>query len=315
MMDADRPGATVVRIATRGSDLALWQSRWVADRLREHHPGLIVELVEIRTRGDRDRNTPLATIGGQGIFTKEVQQAVLDGAADLAVHSLKDLPTSGPDGLVLAAIPGREPPGDVLIAPRHGALEELPPNARVGTGSLRRRAQLLWLRPDLEVVGVRGNVETRLRRALDGDMDAVVLAEAGLKRLGLEIHVTEHLRPPLFLPAVGQGALGVECRGDDEATRRLLTPLDDPDARAAVRAERRVMAELEAGCMIPLAALGRIDGDGLLLEAAVLEGNGRERIAATGRGRPDDPDELGRRVADQLRALGAERLLGRPASS
>ena len=306
------PAATVLRIATRGSDLALWQSRWVADRLRAAHPGLSVEIVEIKTRGDRDRTTPLAAIGGQGLFTKEVQQAVLDGTADLAVHSLKDLPTGGPAELVLAAIPEREPPGDALIAPQFGTLDALPKEARVGTGSLRRRAQLLWLRPDLEVVGVRGNVETRLRRALDGDMDAVVLAQAGLKRLGLEVHITEHLGPPLFLPAVGQGALGLECRADDQTTQHLLAPLDDPAVRAAVLAERRVMAELEAGCMIPLAALGRIDGDKLVLDAAVLDGSGRERIATSARGPIDEPEALGREVAAQLRALGAERLRGRP---
>jgi hydroxymethylbilane synthase len=310
-MSRDQP-TTILRIATRGSDLALWQTRWVADRLRAAHPGLAVELVEVKTLGDRDRNSPLAAIGGQGLFTKEVQQAVLDGAADLAVHSLKDLPTGGPDGLVLAAIPEREPPGDVLIAPQFGTLDALPRAARVGTGSLRRRAQLLWIRPDLEVVGVRGNVETRLRRALDGDMDAVVLALAGLKRLGLDGHITEHLGPPLFLPAVGQGALGIECRADDEVTRRRLAPLDDPAVRAAVLAERRVMAELEAGCMIPLAALGRIQDDDLVLDAAVLDGNGRERVASSRRGRPDDPDSLGRAVAAELREHGADRLLGRP---
>lgn len=301
----------LLRIATRGSHLALWQSRWVADRLRAAHPGLTVELVEIRTGGDRDRNTPLAAIGGQGLFTKEVQQALLDGAADVAVHSLKDLPTARPEELLLAAIPERESPGDALIAPRHGLLADLPPNARVGTGSQRRRAQLLWQRPDLEVVGVRGNVETRLQRALDGDMDAVVLATAGLTRLGLDRHITEHLGPPLFLPAVGQGALGVECRRDDAATRRLLEPLDHRPTRLAVLAERRLMAELEAGCMIPLAALGRLDGHELALDAAVLESSGRERAAASARGRPEDPETLGAAVAEQLRSQGAERLLGR----
>lgn len=310
-MSGGATAANLLRIATRASDLALWQSRWVAQRLREAHPDLSIELVEVRTGGDRDRSTPLAQIGGQGIFTKEVQQAVLDGAADLAVHSLKDLPTARPEALVLAAFPPREASGDALIAPRHGSLAELPPGARIGTGSQRRRAQLLWLRPDLDVVGLRGNVETRLSRALDGDVDAVVLAEAGLRRLGLDRHITEHLQPPRFLPAVGQGALGIECRAADPRTQSLLLALDHAETRAAVLAERRVMAELEAGCMIPLAALGRINNGMLQLDAAVLDANGQERIAVSLQGASEAPEALGLEAAARLRAMGAERLLGR----
>src|SRR6476620_3489331 len=198
-----------IRIGTRGSRLARWQAEWVARRLLELHPGLRVELVEIKTLGDRDRNSPLAAIGGTGLFTKEIQRALADSAVEIAVHSLKDLPTQGPEGLTLGAVPPREDAADALIAPVHKTLDALPPGATIGTGSLRRRAQLLHLRPDLEVVGVRGNVETRLNRALEGTLDAVVLAEAGLRRLGLERHVTERLGPPRFLPAVGQGALGI----------------------------------------------------------------------------------------------------------
>jgi hydroxymethylbilane synthase len=303
-------GRGQVRIGTRGSPLARWQAGWVADRLRELYPGLDVSLVEIKTQGDRDRNTPLAQIGGLGLFTKEIQRALLDGAVEVAVHSLKDLPTRGPDELTLGAVPEREDLADALIAPRFRTLDALPDGAKVGTGSLRRRAQLLHLRPDLEVVGVRGNVETRLNQALGGELDAVVLAEAGLRRLGLERRVTERLGPPRFLPAVGQGALGVECRADDKATRALLAPLDHPPTRRAVLAERRALAELEGGCMIPLGAWGRDLDDGrLALDVAVFDPDGRARAFASLSGPPDHPDDLGRRVAKALRDQGAERLL------
>src|SRR5438270_5447089 len=234
-----------VRIGTRGSHLARWQAEWVADRLRALHLGLAVELVEIKTQGDRDRNSPLAAIGGTGLFTKEIQRAVLDGSVDVAVHSLKDLPTQGPEELTLAAVPPREDVADALIAPVYRTLEALPQGARVGTSSLRRRAQLLHVRPDLSVETIRGNVETRLNQALTGKFDAVVLAWAGLHRLGLHEHVTQRLAPPFFLPAVGQGALGIECRIDDRITADFLRPLDDPAAHRAVLAERRALAELE----------------------------------------------------------------------
>jgi len=305
-------GAGTIRIGTRGSQLARWQSGWVADRLRALHPGLAVELVEIRTEGDRDRNSPLAAIGGTGLFTKEIQRALAEGAVEVAVHSLKDLPTAGPAGLTLGAVPPREDVADALIAPWGRTLAGLEAGATVGTGSLRRRAQLLHARPDLVVIGVRGNVETRLNKALRGELDGVVLAEAGLGRLGLDGHVTERLGPPRFLPAVGQGALGVECRRDDAATLALLAPLDDPATHRAVVAERRVLAELEGGCMIPLAAFARDLADGsLALDAVVLAVDGSERIDSAAAGPVDDPDGLGRRVAAALLGLGAGRLLAR----
>ena len=300
------PARATIRIGTRGSPLARWQAEWVAARLRAAHPGLGVELVEIRTHGDRDRNSPLAAIGGAGLFTKEIQRALADGAVDIAVHSLKDLPTDSPPGLVLGAIPGREEVADALIAPAHRAFEALPPGARVGTGSLRRRAMLLHARPDLDVVSIRGNVETRLAKATSGELDAVVLAEAGLRRLGLQRHITDRLAAPAFLPAVGQGALGIECRIDDRTTLGLLAPLDEPEARRAVLAERRVLAELEGGCLIPLAALGRDTDDGrLALDAAVFDPDGTEKVAAAAVGTLDDPEGLGREVADLLRERGA----------
>lgn len=299
-----------VRIGTRGSPLARWQAGWVADRLRATHPGLTVELVEIKTRGDRDRNTPLAQLGGLGLFTKEIQKALQAGAVEVAVHSLKDLPTLSPEGLTLGAIPPREDLADALIAPVFRTLDGLPDGATVGTGSLRRRAQLLYLRPGLNVVGLRGNVETRLKQAIEGRLDAVVLAEAGLTRLGLEGQVTERLGPPRFLPAVGQGALGIECRAGDEATRARLASLDHPPTRRAVVAERRALAELEGGCMIPLGAWGRdADDDRLVLDVAVFDADGRARAFASSSGPRDDPDALGRVVAQALRDQGAERFL------
>lgn len=304
---------THLKIGSRGSRLARWQADWVADALRARHPGLVVEVVEIKTKGDRDRNSPLAAIGGTGLFTKEIQRAVVEGLVDVAVHSLKDLPTQTPEELILAAVPPREEVADALIAPVHRALAELPPGARVGTGSVRRRAQLLFKRPDLDVTTIRGNVETRLNQALEGKLDAVVLAFAGLRRLGLEARATERLGSPDFLPAVGQGALGIECRRDDSRTRGLLAAIDDPDAHRAVVAERRALAELEGGCMIPMAAWGRGSEDEgeprLLLDAFVLDPDGKNRVAASLEGPLDDPEALGLRVALALREAGAEPLL------
>ena len=309
--DAAPPPRLPLRIGTRGSPLARWQADWVADRLRAAHPGLEVVLVEIKTKGDRDRNSPLAAIGGLGLFTKEIQRALVESAVEVAVHSLKDLPTEGPAGLILGAVPEREDVADALIAPTYRTLGAMPEGATIGTGSLRRRAQLLHLRPDLQIRDLRGNVETRLNRALQGDLDAVILAAAGLRRLGLDGHVTERLGPPRFLPAVGQAALGIECRADDRATRALLDALNDPETHRAVRAERRALAELEGGCMIPMGAWGREVGDRLVLDAAVFDPEGRECLSASLDGPRDDPEDLGRRVAESLRGQGAERLLQR----
>jgi len=316
-MSSAQPAQTrrTVRVGTRGSRLARWQAQWVCDQIRAHRPGLEVDILEINTQGDRDRNSPLAKIGGSGVFTKEIQRALLAETIDVAVHSLKDMPTQGPPGLTLAAVPARDAMADALVAPRARTLDALPPAARVGTSSLRRQAQLLNIRPDLQVVSVRGNVETRLNQAIDGRLEAVVLAEAGLVRLHLEHHVTQRLGPPAFLPAVGQGALGIECRSDDETTHALLVLLEDPAARRAVVAERRVLAELEGGCMIPLAAWARDTADGLALDVHVFSLDGRDKLTASAIDPKDDPDRLGCQVAQLLRNLGVERLLrplGRP---
>jgi hydroxymethylbilane synthase len=302
-----------LRIATRHSDLALWQANHVAERLRAAALGLAVELVHVTTTGDRDRTHTLREFGGAGVFTREVQRAVLDGRADIAVHSLKDLPTERAEGLVLAAVPERASPFDALVRPAGSgtiaSLDELKPGARVATGSLRRQAQLRHRRADLELVEIRGNVPTRIAKLDDGQYDAIVLAEAGLDRLGLQERISLPLRPPLMYPAVGQGALGVECRSDDAATLAVLDDLIDERAFAAVRAERVVLAELRAGCHAPLGVATVVDGAGLTLEAVVLSGDGRERLHAIGSGSVDDPESLGQRVARLLLEQGADRLV------
>ncbi len=309
-----------MRIGTRGSRLARWQAAWVAQRLGELHHGLQVELVEVKTSGDLDRQSPLAEIGGAGLFTKEIQRALRDGTVDIAVHSLKDLPTLEPPELILVAVPAREAVADALVAPVHRTLEALPAGARIGTGSPRRRAQLLFLRPDLLVVPLRGNVETRLKHALEGRLDAVMLAQAGLCRLELEQHITQTLDPARFLPAVGQGALAIECRRDDSGVPALLQPLEHGPTRRAVVAERALLAALEGGCNLPLAAWAReVSGEStssvgleLALDAAVFDIDGRTRVAVTLTGSPDDPLGLGRRAAAALCEQGAAALLPQP---
>ena len=318
-MTVNRVTKPTIRIGTRGSQLARWQANWVAERLRVLHPGLAVELVEIKTHGDRDRNSPLAAMGGVGVFTKEIQRAVLEHSVDLAVHSLKDLPTTQPDGLTLAAVPAREDLADALVAPSYRTLEALPAVARIGTSSPRRRAQLLFLRPGLEIVSIRGNVESRLKQALGGQLDAVVLAWAGLSRLGLEHHVTQRLGPPAFLPAVGQGALGLECRREDVAVAALVRPLTDEPTLRAVIAERAALATLQGGCTLPMAAWARdVAGEQaretelrLAIDAAIFDPEGRQRIAVSLEGPRHDPEALGRQAAEALLEKGADRLLAR----
>lgn len=299
-----------IRIGTRSSPLALWQAEHVRGLLESAHPGAKIELVRISTAGDRDRNSPLAAVGGMGLFTKEIQKALLDEQVDIAVHSLKDLPTATPDALILGAIPPRELEFDSLISPRFRTLAALPQGARIGTSSLRRKAQLLHYRPDLVVEPIRGNVETRLNRASDGDLAGVILAQAGLMRLGLIDHETEALDPPFFLPAVGQGALGIECRVSDTETRKLLEPLDHTETRAAVLAERQLLRLLEGGCMIPLAAWGRCGEPGeLRLTGRVFSPEGDRMIEAEATYDSAFPERLGALVAEALLAKGAAELL------
>jgi len=296
-----------LRLGTRGSALARWQAEWVAEKLRAY--GINVELVEITTRGDIDRSRAVEEIGTRGVFTKEIQRAILNGDVDLGVHSLKDLPTEPIDGLTLAAVPPRESPADAIVASGGVTLENLPHGARVGTGSLRRQAQLRHLRADLQIEEVRGNVDTRLRKLDDGRFNAIVLAEAGLRRLRLSDRITQLLSYETMMPAVGQGALGIECRSDDREVIASLAPLEDKATRAAVTAERALLEQLRGGCMAPIGALGRIEKGVLRLSAVVLSADGKNRLVAEDSAAPDDAHSLGRRVADALLAQGAADLI------
>jgi hydroxymethylbilane synthase len=304
----------VLRIATRASNLALWQANFVAGQLRSHDPEQQIELVHVTTTGDRDRDASLSALGGVGVFTREIQQAVLDGRADLAVHSLKDLPTVPVAGLILAAVPERASAWDALILPIGPSqsklgLENLHPQARVGTGSLRRRAQLLFLRPDLQFLEIRGNVETRLRKLDDGGFDALILAEAGLDRLGLSHRISARLAPPELFPAVGQGALGLECRSDDAVNRQIVERLNHRATWTAVTAERRVLAQLGAGCHAPVGVFSSVDDEELNLEAVVLDRDGQQRLHAKRTGPAADPVAVGDEVAQALLSQGAGPLI------
>lgn len=298
-----------LRLATRGSPLALWQARYVAERLRPVVAPRLIELVTVETHGDRDRASALSAMGGFGVFTKAIQDAVLAGGADVAVHSLKDLPTTPTPGLELAAVPPRGPTGDAFVSRKYPRFDDLPEGATVGTSSLRRRAQLLNRRPDLRLVELRGNVETRLRKLDDQDLDAIVLAEAGLVRLGLVDQITEVLDPSWMLPAVGQGAIAVECRTDDTETRHAVAALRDPATFAAVTAERAMLAALGGGCLVPVGVVSVV-ADGLLtLRGAVLSPDGRRRVVATHRGPASTPLAVGQELAAMLLAEGADELL------
>ncbi|MBX3436974.1 MAG: hydroxymethylbilane synthase [Planctomycetaceae bacterium] len=306
---------TPLRIATRASRLAIWQADHVAALLRAANTALRVELVEVSTVGDRDRTGPLSQMGGVGVFTREVQAAVLDGRADIAVHSLKDLPTESVNGLSLACVPARGMRFDVLVRPQGGSssvdpLEDLPQQARIGTGSLRRQAQLLHHRPDLVLSDIRGNVETRLQKLDAREYDAIVLAQAGLERLGFADRISRVLQPPLMLPAVGQAALGIECRVDDASTTALLQQITDPHTLAEVTAERACLHALRAGCHAPVGVMTEfLSEDQLQLQAVVLSRDGRERFEAIATDCADAAADLGRAVAEKLLMQGAERLL------
>ncbi len=300
-----------VRLGSRGSPLALWQARHVRARLEQAHPGLTVHIQVLHTTGDRITDVPLARIGDKGLFTKELDQAILDGHVDLAVHSLKDVPTQVPDGLALAAITEREDPRDALLAAsgRPPTLAQLPAGATVGTSSLRRRAQLLHFRPDLEVHDVRGNLDTRLARLTEGRFDAILLALAGVRRLGHEERVTELLGPPDWLSAVGQGALGIVARAGDAATAALLAPLDHPATHAATAAERAFLRALEGGCQVPIGAVAHLEGDVVALDGFVASLDGARYLRSAARGPVADPVAVGRALAEELRAHGADEIL------
>ncbi|MFC1237574.1 hydroxymethylbilane synthase [Vibrio sp. F74] len=300
---------TPVRIATRKSPLALWQAYFVRDALQAAHPGLEVELVTMVTKGDIILDSPLAKIGGKGLFVKELEVAMLEGRADLAVHSMKDVPVGFPEGLGLVTICKREDPRDAFVSNTYGSIDELPLGSIVGTCSLRRQCQLMEARPDLVIKELRGNVGTRLGKLDAGDYDAIILAAAGLKRLELKERIRSYIEPEQSLPAVGQGAVGIECRVDDERILKLLEPLNHADTADRVRCERAMNLTLEGGCQVPIGSYSLLDGDQIWLRALVGEPDGSKMVRGEIRGNRKDGEILGVELANQLLADGAKEIL------
>ena len=295
-------------IGTRGSQLALWQAHFIKNQLERHFPTLEVSLKTIKTTGDTIQNRSLIGLG-KGVFTKEIENALLTGDIDLAVHSLKDLPTELPEGLCITAIPTREDPRDVLVTDTGSPLEDLPEGAKIGTTSPRRKAQLLYIRPDLQVVDVRGNIDTRLRKLYETDLDGIILAAAGIKRLLEPEIITQFFDPEQMVPAVGQGALGIEVREGDDRVEHLLLPLNDAAALAEITAERAVLESLGGGCQVPIGAYAKHVESELSLIGAVCHPDGTRRIVARATGTPDIAQHLGDIVAEKLRNNGATELL------
>jgi len=301
--------------ATRPSALARWQTQWVMKALQEAHPGLTCVEKVITTQGDKILDKPLPEIGGKGLFTQELESELLAGAVHCAVHSLKDLPVENPEGLTVGCIPTRAEVRDVLISKDGHTLETLPSGAVVGTSSLRRAAQILSTRPDINIASLRGNVDTRLRRAQEGLYDAIILAGAGLTRLGMESHVSQWLPLDLMLPAPGQGALAVQCRADDDETLLLLSALEDAPTRAAVTAERQFLLGLGGGCAVPVAAYAVVSSQSsaISLTGLVASIDGKKLIKVTGKG--PDPQELGKQLAQEAISQGANIILALTAES
>lgn len=300
---------TTVRIATRKSPLALWQAEYVRDRLIEAHPGISVELVRMVTEGDKVLDSPLAKIGGKGLFVKELEEGMLQGRADIAVHSMKDVPVELPEGLHLPVICPREDPRDAFVSHVHESIDALPQGARVGTSSLRRQCQLKALRPDLEILTLRGNVNTRLAKLDAGEFDAVILAAAGLIRLGFTDRIRQFIPTGVSLPAVGQGAVGIECRRGDAEIERLIAALDDPETHVRVTAERAMNNRLEGGCQVPIGGHAELYGDTLHLRGLVGRPDGSEVVRGEISGPTAQAERLGIALAEDLLARGAGRIL------
>ncbi|HGS4829740.1 TPA: hydroxymethylbilane synthase [Vibrio cholerae] len=302
---------TPIRIATRQSPLALWQANYVKDALMAAHPGLQVELVTMVTRGDVILDTPLAKVGGKGLFVKELEIAMLEGRADLAVHSMKDVPVDFPDGLGLVTICEREDPRDAFVSNTYAKIEDLPSGAIVGTCSLRRQCQLKAARPDLVIKELRGNVGTRLSKLDAGEYDAIILAAAGLKRLELESRIRSFIEPEQSLPAVGQGAVGIECRVNDQRVRALLAPLNHADTAVRVRCERAMNLTLQGGCQVPIGSYALLEGNTIWLRALVGEPDGSQIVRGEIRGPRTQAEQLGITLAEQLLSQGAKEILER----
>ena len=299
----------VIRIATRKSQLALWQAEYVAATLKQHHADLEIELVKMTTQGDKILDTPLAKVGGKGLFVKELEVGMLEGQADIAVHSMKDVPVELPDGLHLAVICPREDPRDAFVSNEHETFYNLPQGARVGTSSLRRQCQLKAARPDLEILDLRGNVNTRLGKLDNGDYDAIILAAAGLIRLGMEDRIREKLSPELSMPAIGQGAVGIECRVDDPRVNELIKPLHDNETALRVTAERAMNARLNGGCQVPIAGFAELSHGALMLKGLVGEPDGSTILRSEIAGPTENAEEMGEVLAEDLLARGADKIL------
>ncbi|WP_237059131.1 hydroxymethylbilane synthase [Microbulbifer sediminum] len=297
-----------IRIATRQSALALWQANFVKDQLELHHPGLAVELLPLTSRGDQLLDIPLAKVGGKGLFVKELEKAMLDDRADIAVHSMKDVPMEFPEGLHLPVICEREDPRDAYVSNHYAHIDELPAGAVVGTSSLRRQCQVLARRPDLQVKFLRGNVNTRLAKLDAGEFDAIILASAGLLRLEMRERIRDFIAPEIMLPAGGQGAVGIESRLDPELDR-LLAPLHHPDTADRLAAERALVARLNGSCQIPIGCYAELEGDQLWLRGLVGDPDGREIVSAETRGPRTDAAVLGTALAEELLAGGADKIL------
>ncbi|MDY6942268.1 MAG: hydroxymethylbilane synthase [Pseudomonadota bacterium] len=298
-----------LRIATRSSQLALWQSEHIRDRLKQHHPELTVEIVPFKTQGDKILDVPLAKIGGKGLFTKELELALLSDKADIAVHSMKDIPADLPEGLHIGAVPAAGDPRDAFVCNDYPTLNDLPQGARLGTSSLRRQSQLLHHRPDLKVGFLRGNVGTRLSKLDAGDFDAIVLAAAGLRRLGLAERIRSAIEPDVCLPAVGQGVLAIECRIDDEHIHQCLAPLQDTNANIRIAAERAFSARLEGGCQVPMAGHAVVQGETVTLRGLVARPDGSELIQGELTGPKAEAKRIGVTLAERLLDQGAGRIL------
>ncbi len=299
----------ILRIETRRSPLAMWQAEHVAAALRQVHPGLEVELVGMSTQGDKILDTPLARIGGKGLFVKELEQGILDGRADIAVHSMKDVPVTLPEGLHLPVIMRREDPRDAFVSGVCASLDALPEGARVGTSSLRRQCQIAHRRPDLKIAALRGNVNTRLGKLDAGEFDAVILAAAGLKRLGFQKRITAYLTPEQSLPAIGQGAIGIECRVDDDRVNGLIGPLDHGTTAVCVQAERAMNHRLMGGCQVPVAGYAVLEGDVLSLRGLVGEPDGARILRGEELGSASQAEAIGERLAAGLLEQGADAIL------
>lgn len=301
--------AETVKIGTRGSKLALWQANWVKSALETHHPSLKAELVIIKTKGDKILDVPLAKVGGKGLFVKEIEDALLREDIDIAVHSMKDMPAEIPDGLCIGAVPERENPYDVLISKTGQPLSGLQTGAHVGTSSLRRAAQILSARPDLVIKSLRGNLDTRLKKLETEDYDAIILAAAGVKRLGLENRITEYLDENIMLPAVGQGALCIETRQNDQNIDAIVSALEHPQTRSVVMGERAFLKRLEGGCQVPMAAHGRIEGNRFTLCGLVATLDATTVIRETLSGDQDSAEAIGLKLAERLISRGAQEII------